>query len=220
VTKPFAWSYSALTSFETCPKRHYHLRIAKDVREAPSEAQNYGLGVHKAFELRIRHGATLPVHLQKFEGLCQKITEWNGEIQAEVEWAVNSSWAPTAWFAKDTWLRVKADLLGTAAPRALIVDWKTGKVQDDDAQMRLNAMMGFVQLPDVDEFVTLFAYTKHDVLSKPVRHHRQDLPRLMEEFRPRVERFEKAYYAYDFPPRPNGLCRRHCPVSSCPHNGN
>ena len=29
-TKPFAWSYTALTGFENCPHRHWRTKVAKD----------------------------------------------------------------------------------------------------------------------------------------------------------------------------------------------
>lgn len=38
MSKPVAWSYSALTSFETCPHRHYETKIAKTIKEPPTLA--------------------------------------------------------------------------------------------------------------------------------------------------------------------------------------
>ena len=36
--KSFAWSYSKLKNFETCPKRSWHLDVARDIKEPEGEA--------------------------------------------------------------------------------------------------------------------------------------------------------------------------------------
>jgi spore coat polysaccharide biosynthesis protein SpsF (cytidylyltransferase family) len=48
--KPFAWSYSKLKNYEVCPKRHWHVDVKKDFKEAESEALKQGNLVHKLFE--------------------------------------------------------------------------------------------------------------------------------------------------------------------------
>ena len=45
------WSYSALTSYETCPKRYQLTRVTKQVTEPQTEATRWGNEVHKALEL-------------------------------------------------------------------------------------------------------------------------------------------------------------------------
>jgi hypothetical protein len=55
-TKPFAWSYSKLKNFEACPKRHYHVDIAKDFKEADSEALLWGNRVHKGLAIALETG--------------------------------------------------------------------------------------------------------------------------------------------------------------------
>ena len=31
------WSYSSLKTFQQCPKKYYHLRIAKDIKQSDTE---------------------------------------------------------------------------------------------------------------------------------------------------------------------------------------
>ena len=52
--KPFAWSYSRLKNFESCPKRHWHLDIQKDIKEEEGEALLWGNVVHKALADRVQ----------------------------------------------------------------------------------------------------------------------------------------------------------------------
>jgi len=48
---------------------------------------------------------------------------------------------------------------------------------------------------------------------------RSDLPHIFSRFMPRINRYQLAHKTTDFPAQPGGLCRRYCPVKSCPHNG-
>ena len=37
-----AWSYSSIKTFDQCPKKYYHLKIAKDVQDGDTTATVYG----------------------------------------------------------------------------------------------------------------------------------------------------------------------------------
>ena len=54
------WSYSSLKLFEQCPRKYYHLRVAKDFEEPESQAMLYGTQFHEAAEFYIRDGTPLP----------------------------------------------------------------------------------------------------------------------------------------------------------------
>ena len=53
------WSYSSLGLFQQCPRKYYHLRVAKDIVEPESEAMNYGTRFHEAAELYMRDGTPI-----------------------------------------------------------------------------------------------------------------------------------------------------------------
>ena len=61
----FNWSYSSIKTFQQCPKKYYHLKIAKDVKDEGSEATIYGQELHKAAEDFIKEGKPLPLELLK-----------------------------------------------------------------------------------------------------------------------------------------------------------
>ena len=54
------WSFSSLKTFEQCPRKYYHLKIKKDVRDSGSEATLYGKELHKAAEDYIKDGVPIP----------------------------------------------------------------------------------------------------------------------------------------------------------------
>ena len=41
------WSYSNLSLYQQCPKKYFHLKVAKDVKEPPSDALTFGNEIHK-----------------------------------------------------------------------------------------------------------------------------------------------------------------------------
>ena len=56
-TKP-AWSFSSIKTFDQCPKKYYHLKVAKDYEEDfNTEAILYGNEFHTAAELYVRGDA-------------------------------------------------------------------------------------------------------------------------------------------------------------------
>ena len=55
-----SWSYSSLKMFQQCPKKYYHLRVAKDYKDEDNTATVYGKEVHKAAEDFIKDGTPIP----------------------------------------------------------------------------------------------------------------------------------------------------------------
>ena len=54
------WSYSSLALYQQCPKKYYHLKVAKDVVDPPGEAILFGNTIHKIAEKYIVEGAPIP----------------------------------------------------------------------------------------------------------------------------------------------------------------
>ena len=76
------WSYSALTAYETCPRRYWHTRVAKDVIEPETQALTWGNAVHKALELRAKENKPLPTGMEHWEPLIAKIIGAGGVWRA------------------------------------------------------------------------------------------------------------------------------------------
>ena len=214
-----AWSYSALNQFETCPKQYYEEKIAKSVPFRESEAMADGKADHKALELRVVRNKPLPLgrrHLERFAKLVEKLpgSTTHGELKA----ALNANYEPCDWFADDVWVRVIIDVIKTGDDSAFILDWKTGKRKPDLDQLALMAAVVFSQLPEMQRITAALVWTKSAKLDKKV-YKREELPALWNRFLPRVERFQHAFKTTTYPAKPSGLCRRHCPVESCPHHG-
>jgi hypothetical protein len=216
-----AWSYSALNSFETCAYRHLKVSVKKEFREVESEAMRHGNRVHKAFELRVKDGTPLPNDLARHEPMMQRLlaSADGGMAEAEQKMAINAHFHPTTYFAKDVWCRGITDLTIVKGEKAFIADYKTGQPTPESAQLRLTAAMTFAHKPWVNTIYNTFIWLKTDSISTPEVFQREDVPKIWQEFAPRVQRLELAHQENRWPKKPSGLCRKHCPVRDCEFHG-
>lgn len=215
--KKFAWSWSALNAFETCPHQFYRVRVKKDIREKESAAMLEGNRQHKAFERRLRDKVPLPPDMGKWERLCKKVESTpHDELLVEQKLALTAELKPTTFFAKDVWVRGVFDLAVRRGGSMRVIDWKTGKRKVDNEQLKLFAAMAFSAFKGLEKVKTSFWWlpaAKADNAEFTV----EEAPLLWQEFEPRAERMQQAYEHDNWPMRPSGLCRGWCPVNDCPH---
>lgn len=218
--KKFAWSYSALTSFETCPRRHKLLRIDKAVTEPQSEHIRHGNEVHKAMELHLKKQQPLPEKYKDYRPYADAVLQQEGKLLVEHKVALNKSFKPTGYFDSDVWVRGVFDVALIRPSTGKMLDWKTGKPKVDASQLQLFAAMGFASFPYVQKFDTGFVWLGHKKLNRN-EFDKDEAPNIWREFIVRVTRMESAIESDKFPANPSGLCRAHCPVpnSMCEFSG-
>jgi len=220
-----AWSYSSITLFDQCPRKYYHLRVAKDIVEPPSEAMMYGTDVHKAAEDFIRDGTPLPGKYAYMLPMLEKLQKIPGEFLCEQKMGlkkVDGRLAPCGFFDKDVWFSGIADLLiiDRDKEEARIIDYKTGKSSRyaDTKQLALMAACVFTHFPEVKRikagllFVVAESFIKADFEADTGLRIFSELDNLL------VSR-ETAYETGVFNPKQNFTCSKWCPVLSCDHNG-
>lgn len=218
---PRAWSHSALTSFETCPKRYWHLSVAKDVKDAKSEHQDWGTEVHTAMQNYLKKGTPLPLGMRQFEPLVEPLSRLPGQTVVEQKLALDVDLTPCAWFAPHVWVRAVVDAAFIKGTRALLVDWKTGRMKDDDDQLALSAGVMFAQMPELETVDSAFCWLQEKPANAYVRtvFTRGNLPEIWDRFLRRVEAYQEAHRQSNFPPQPGPFCRKFCPVKQCPYHG-
>jgi len=205
-----AWSHSALQTFEQCPRKYYYLKVAKSVKEVPSDAMTWGKTVHTHLEQRIRDGTPLPAILAPHEPIAAKIAASKGTVLVEQQLALTRDLQPTSWFDKSVWLRCILDVAIIGKAKAVILDWKTGKRKFENDQLKLFAITTFHHHPEIDTVDTGFVWLKENKIDKET-FTREQLPELWQEFIPRVERLNLAFEHDRWPAKPSGLCSW-CPV--------
>ena len=68
-------SFSAIKMYENCPKRYYHQRVLKEVKDQGGEATIWGERVHKFLEDRLAKATELPQEVARYDPLCQSIVK-------------------------------------------------------------------------------------------------------------------------------------------------
>jgi hypothetical protein len=218
VEKPFSWSYSRIKNFETCPKRYYEVDVAKNVQEEDSDQLAFGNKLHSAFAAYLSKGTPLPPDLITYQEDVDRVAGMNGTMLVEQKLAITKDFGPCDYFARNAWFRAQGDVLRIAGRVAYCGDWKTGKVKEDSVQLALVAACVFAHHPAVLAVKTEFIWINEGAATPQV-FRREDMPTFWATFLGRVRDLEQAHKTTSFPAKPGGLCRRYCPVRSCPHYG-
>jgi len=218
--KPFVWSYSNLTSFELCPKKHYHEKIAKDVFQKTNDIQNYGKEAHKHFENRMVKNKPLPMDLQHHEKTLALLYNIPGKGLPEQKLALNGSFEPTGFFDSDVWCRGIVDYakVKEGTNELLVADWKFGRMQPGFDQIELMMAMMTSYMPELTEYTGIYYWAKDKKITKTTLSVKE-IPDVWSKFLPRVGHMEDSIVAGEFPAKRNFLCRKHCPVTKCPFHG-
>lgn len=216
--KAWSWSYSKLKNYRTCPRRYYDIDVTKKYTEPEGPALAEGNAIHKAFELRIGKGVPFPEKYAHFEDAALRLLKVPGRIMVEQQLAIKADFSACTWFDKQTWFRAKADYLAINGPVALGIDYKTGKIVEDIEQLGLMADCVFSHHPEVQAVRTEYWWLNDDVATKEV-FYRKDRAKFWQGIMPSVAILKNAHDTETFPPKPGGLCKRHCVVTGCPHHG-
>ena len=221
--RPFAWSWSRLKNYRTCPKRHWHLDLAKDIREEEGEALKWGHEVHEAMALRISKGKELPEVMQRYEAWPARIAGLASnsvEVLVENKMAMDKDFRASSFFDNGTWFRgvVDAMAINHADKVATAFDWKTGKVEPDFEQLGLFAQLIFAKYPEIDTVGAIYVWLGHDTHTLKT-YRRDEMIDLWNGLWPEIKVLEEAHRTTTYPPKPSGLCKRYCPVETCPYHG-
>lgn len=213
------WSYSSLSLFQQCPKKYYHLRIAKDIKDRPSPQMRYGLDMHKAAELYVRDNVPLPAGFAFMKDPLDKLKNMDGEKFCEIRLGLNEDLEACKYSDKDVWWRGIADLLIINGDEARVVDYKTGKnAYPDTKQLEVLSLAVFKHYPQVKVVKAGLLFVIHVDFVK-VNFARENQQILWSKWIPETDRLANAYATNVWNPKINFTCSEWCPVVSCSHNG-
>jgi len=218
--KARAWSFSRIKAFEQCPKQFYHERVLKEFPQKETDAMRYGTAFHEAAELYIRDDTPLPAKFGYAKDALDRLNRMTGDKLCEYELGLGANLEACEYKSREVWFRGIADLLIINGDKAKVLDYKTGKSAKyaDTGQLELMAMAVFKHFPEVHTVQggLLFVVPKKFITSVYVR---ADAPKLWEKWLTKYNRLEKAHSVNVWNANPSGLCKAHCPVTTCPHNG-
>ena len=214
---------SSLALYETCPRQWHHVRVLKDVEPLPdTEQQVWGREVHRLLAQALADAETgLPLpELEWAARQIRKVAARADEApRSEVRMGLDRAMERVDY--EDAWIRGVADLVAVnhGMRRALVADWKTGRRRDpvDFGQLDFYTLVAFhttgAQLVK-QAYYYPFEEGERRVAERWVPL--DQLPALQERVKARAETAERPQ---NYEPRPSGLCRQHCPVLTCEHNG-
>jgi RecB family exonuclease len=215
-----AWSYSSIKTFDQCPKKYFHLKVIKDVKDEPGEAADYGTAVHEAAELFITQGAPIPEKFAFMRPIVEPLARKQGTKYAEIKLGVakiGDEFQPRGFFDKDVWYRGIADLLIVNGSKAWLVDYKTGKNAKyaDMKQLDLLAGAVFIHFPKVETINSALLYVISQEMPKKT-HQRENMAAYMSVFSNELDRLEEALENGIWNAKSSPLCGW-CPVETCEH---
>jgi len=216
MAKAFAWSFSKLKNYETCPKRHLEIDILKNYHEAeePGGPLDWGNRVHQALHATLGKGTVLPPEMKDYQKYIDMVGKLPGKLFVEQKYAITVDFGPTQYFAPDVWYRGIGDVVKIAGTRGTILDWKTGAIKVDSVQLMLMAQCLFSHFPQIKRVHTGYIWLKDDATTVET-YDRTDMADSWIGLLDRVAQLEQAAATQDYPPKPSGLCVKWCPVASC-----
>lgn len=213
--RPFTISYSSLKAFEQCPKKFYHLYVAKDAPKEKSDALDYGNKVHTAMEKRLRDGEVLPGELGGYERFA---SVFDGHpIRVEQKLGIRMDGKACGFFDEQVWIRGKVDVSIVYDHLAAIFDWKTGKKREDPDELEFFGVMLKAVHPDLQKITGHYVWLKDGEIGGA--HDLSDTPVKLAEIRGRYEKVERAIRFKHFPEEETPLCGW-CPIRDCRFNPN
>jgi hypothetical protein len=220
MNKLTSWSYSSIKLYDQCPKKYYHLRVIKDVKEPPTDAIIYGKEFHSAAEHYVRDNVPLPPQFNFVKSTLDSLKQLNGEKYCEYEFGLTEDLKPCRFKDPEVWWRGIADLLVINGDEARVLDYKTGKSAKyaDTDQLELMALAIFKHFPQVKKVKAglLFVISKNFIKDS---YSSENQDKMWHKWISEYNRMKFSYESNVWNPRPSGLCRKHCLVLECPHNG-
>jgi len=225
--KPKAWSHSALSQFNNCPRQYHEVKVLKSVVEPQGEAMVWGNRVHETMEFYLKVDPVvrsevmiaggrvdLPPEFEVYRPYLDAILLIPGTMYVEHEMSLDTNLVPCEKFADNVFVRGIVDVLHVDGHIARAMDHKTGKRKQDSKQMKLMALLIFAHFPQVQEIKVGFFWLKTGDKDTE-KFTRADIPAIWQEFLPEIAQWKKAFATDTWQPRQSGLCHGWCPVTSC-----
>lgn len=205
------WSYSLLSDFANCPRKAYHKFIVKDLpREEKSEAQQWGIDIHRALEDRINSGTRSKL-AEPYEHF---VLPFETAAKAELKLGMSETSGPAPFFPKP-WGRGVVDVFIDHGPSVVLLDWKTGKLREDPKELFCHAMLVKANFPKVEKITGAFVWLKDNKLGTV--YDLSNTSRAEAGTRAAMKTMQTYHDSDYWPTTPNPLCGW-CPVKTCEHN--
>jgi CRISPR/Cas system-associated exonuclease Cas4 (RecB family) len=206
-------SFSAVSEFESCPRKFYQIKVLQAYPHEDTDATLYGKEVHLACEEYIRDGKPLGGH-KRFQPVLDKLNSYPGDKYCELEMAFNADGQSVDFNSEERIYRGIADFVNVDGAKARVVDYKTGKAgYPKPKQLELMALMIFAKFPAVMKVSGALIFLLHDVVVKR-DYERKDFISILDYWKSKRDTILLCEESNTWDPIPSGLCSW-CPHQSC-----
>ena len=206
-------SFSSMNTYFTCPKQYKLTYVTPVIPYQETDATRWGTEVHLALEEYCRDDKPLGDNYKQFKPYGDKLKSLSGTKLYEHEMALDGRFNPTAFDDPAAVLRGIVDVLIVDGDKALVNDWKTGKVKPDSDQLKLFAGFVMAHYPDVQKVKTVYTWLAHKQTTTEV-YSRNDLPDIWQHFLTKVNKIKSSYETDRWIPKTSGLCNGWCGAQS------
>lgn len=216
--KPLVWSHSFLDTFDRCPRQAQAKFVTKELPFESTPEMEAGTRFHEAMRNAINNQTPLPADLAPFQSALD-ILRPQPNLQAEMALGIGTSGRWTGFFSDDVWGRGKLDVVTVRPDRAyaFILDWKTGKVREDPAELECHAVLLKAAVPELQSISGAFYWTRENRIGQV---HTLDFGRKLHTIRKTFEQADGLPRSgQEWPARENAMCGW-CKLASCRYNPN
>lgn len=216
-----AWSYSSIKTFDQCPRKYFHLKVLKDVKDYGNQATIYGQEVHKACEDYVKDDVEIPEKFAYVRGVVEAIKRMDGDKHTELKLGVKKVggvYEPCKFLSKDVWWRGIADVVVIRGDIGYSLDYKTSKNARyaDTKQLDLVAAGLFVHFPQLKKVKSgLLFVVSNEFIHK--EHFVEQRDNYFDTFKDQLDRLDSAEVSGVWNAKTGPLCK-FCPVTRCEHN--
>lgn len=221
-----AGSPSRVRDWDQCPLKFRESHITKSIKFTGNAATDRGGKVHSILSSHLQAPDLSPLDEEALAGCniklirstVDKLLSGGQPPIVEVDLAFDRKWNRIGWFDPMVWYRIKIDAYKVDGEEALCIDWKTGKVRDDFAQLRDYAVAIFTCHPGVNRVQTAYLWVDGDHRPTGQTYTRAQFPGLRAEIEANMARIEEGVRTKEFPKKPGILCKW-CAISPklCEH---
>lgn len=200
-------SATSLKTWDNCPRLYKAKYVDKIVPYVPNAAAERGVAIHEKLEHAVETGQP-PADVWTPDGLIPTLHKAKAVVETAV--ALTENLTPTGFDSNDAWLRGKIDVLVMGPHKALVIDWKTGKVRPDKIQADMYTGMIHAIQDNMDmevDFRLVYVDQKQVV---PLTRDNGALDRT-------IKRAVQVENDKDYLPQPGWLCR-YCDFTACRYN--
>jgi CRISPR/Cas system-associated exonuclease Cas4 (RecB family) len=215
-----ALSYSRLSTFQNCARK-FKLQYLDKAFPDDSDNVNFVRGnrVHGQLEnyvMWLNSGKNFEEPKMVTEArnaipIIDKIYSTYTSVLPEQKLCLDKNWNKVGWFDNSAYLRAILDLIAFKPSKALICDYKTGKVRDYDqygGQLHLNAAMLFATDASIIDIDVAYLFVDHKQTVK-VHFHRDQYEEFKAHF---IEQHVLVNTEEEWQPTINQYCKW-CPAT-------